>query len=246
MTKWLSIEDKFLRQNYLFGLQFSDGWMFGRIITRNFCRYKPYKLINTAGTATSIAASTHQSELLIKDPRNTDNDMLYMNSYISPDGYPWFYHFALGIKPVGIRAWIRYPETTDIPGKFPELDPISPTNNEDLGYFTWEDSPYEGPTEYTEMVLMPKTRISLEYYNTTSETQKPVLNISTMVYRFEVLDKISNPHLISQIASGQRPAALFRIGYGVRPTAMEQGLQNAWRAELMTLEQAIALSGGRK
>lgn len=245
MVKWIPIEEKFLQTNYYFGLEFSDGWMFGRVITRDFCRYKPYKLINAAGTATAIATLTHQSELLLKDPRNTDNDLLYMSSYTSPDGHPWFYHFAIGIKPVGIRAWVRYPETTDIPGKFPELDPISPSNDENLGYFTWDDSPYEEPTEFTEMVLMPKTRIGIEYYNTTAETQRPVLNIETMVYKFQVLDKINHPNIIAQIANGQRPAALFRVGYGVKPAAMEQGLMSAWRVELMSLDQAMALGGKR-
>jgi hypothetical protein len=247
MTVWLPIEEKFLRPNYYFAAQFSEGWMFGRVITRDFCRYKPYKLINAAGTATTIATVTHQSEILLKDPRNTDNDLLYLDTYTSSDGYPWFYHFAIGIKPVGIRAWVRYPETQDIPGKFPVLDPISPSNDEDLGYFTWDDSPYEAPTEFTEMVLMPKTRIGLEYYNTTGETQRPVLSIVTMVYKFEVLDKVTHPQLISQIANGQRPAAFFRVGYGVRPIAMEQGMINAWRVELMTLDQAQALGGvGRR
>ena len=241
MTLWLPIEEKFLRPNYYFALQFSDGWLFGRVITREFCRYKPYKLINSAGTATSIDTDTHQSEILLKDPRNTDNDLLYMEGYTSPDGYPWFYHFGIGIKPVGIRSWVRYPDTQEIPGKFPELDPISPSNDEDLGYFTWADSPYEGPTEFTEMVLMPKTRIGLEYYNTTAETQRPVLNIISMVYKFDVLDKMSNPNLISQIANGQRPAAFFRIGYGNNPAPMEQGLQNAWKCELMKLDEAQTL-----
>ena len=62
-----------------------------------------------------------------------------------------------------------------------------------------------------------------------------------MVYQFEVLNKVTHGNLISQIANGQRPAAFFRVGYGVRPIAMEQGMLNSWQCDLMSLEQAQQL-----
>jgi len=238
------IKHKFLRPNYYFGLMFNEGWVFGRVINRRFCRYKPYKLINEAGTAQSIATGTAQSELLLKDPRNTDNDLLYLGDYKSDDGFPWFYHVGIGIKPSGVRCWMRYPETTEVPGKFPQLDPIKPDSNENLGYFTMDDSPFEEPTEFTEFVLMPKTRVGFQYYNNESYTVRPVLNIEVMLYKVEILNRTTHANIISQIASGTRPAALFRIGYGNKPIGMEQAFKNDWKAELLTLSEAQQL--GRK
>lgn len=239
----IPIEKKFLQSNYLFALQFREGWIFGRVVRRRICQYKPYALINAAGDTVDLAASSHQGELRFRDPRNPKGDILYLDATTN-SGFPWFLHGGIGIMPQFIYMYPRFPEGKDIPGKFPELDPIKPSAGELLGYVNSLKSPYEEPTDFFEYIIPPKLHIGAEYYNQDSEkAHQPVMNLLFALYWFQALTSGTHPDLISGIATRKVPAAFFTVGFADLPQDIGDTLKKAWAVQPMSLDVAAALGG---
>ena len=248
------IREKILERNYLFALEFSEGFVFGRTIRVRLCQYKPWPLIDSAGTAMDIAASSHQAELRFRDPRNTENDILYLNTS-TKDGYPWILHGGIGIRPSQISMYPRFPEGQDIYGKFPNIDPIRPSTGDKVGYVSELESPYDDPTDWIEYVIPPGQHIGAEYYNHDAErAHQPVLNLLFAIYWFQVLntwvseerkEEVSPKHakLISAIATRSVPATYLTVGFGDRPLDLGDILRRDWRVVPLSIEAAAALGG---
>jgi len=244
LTGVIPIEKKFLQPNYLFAMQFREGWIFGRVIRRRICQYKPYSLIDSAGNTVDIAADSAQAELRFRDPRNTDVDILYLDTSTNA-GWPWFLHGGIGIKPQQIYMYPRFPEGKDIPGKFPNIDPIKPSAGDLVGYVNSLKSPYEEPTDFFEYVIPPKLHIGAEYYNKDDAlAHNPVMNLLFCVYWFEALTKTKHPALIRAIAARTTPAAFFTVGFGDLPQELGNALREDWKVEPMRLSEALTLGVG--
>jgi len=237
------IVEKFLEKNYLFALEFREGFVFGRVVRRRICCYKPYALIDATGAAVDISPSTHQSELRFRDPRRPENEVIYLDTTTN-SGYPWFLHGSIGIKPQFINMYPRFPEAKDIPGKFPNVDPVRPSSGDDLGYVNSLLSPYDEPTDFVEYVIPPLQHLSAEYYNKDSlRSHQPVLNLLFSVYWFEVLTKDRYATLIGKIARRDVPASFLTVGFGDSPLDMGETLKKDWKAELFSLGEASTLGG---
>jgi hypothetical protein len=242
------IAQKFLENNYLFALEFREGFVFGRTIRRRICNYKPWSLIDSAGNAVEISPSSYSTEQRFRDPRSPEKEILYLDATTNA-GLPWFMHGAFGIKPQQINMYLRFPEGQVIPGKFPNLNPIKPSDGDDFGYINSLNSPYEEPTDWVEVVLPPLTHISAEYYNKDPDRKiRPVLNILFAVYWVELFRPETHPDLISNIASRRydgAKASFLTVGFGDYPESMGSTLISDWKVKPMTLEEARRLGGGR-
>lgn len=239
------IQKKFLQNNYLFALEFAEGFVFGRVIRRRICQYKPWPLIDSNGNAVDISPSTHQDELRFRDPRNTENDILFLPTTTNA-GYPWIMHGSIGIKPQYIYMYPRLPETKDIPGKFPNIDPVRPSDGNDVAYVNSLVSPYEEPTDFVEYVIPPLIHMGAEYYNKDpNRSHQPVLNLLFCVYWFQVLNPATHAVLISKIAAREVPAAFFTVGFGDKPLEMGGDLKKDWKITPISLEKALSLGGRR-
>jgi len=237
------IWEKILQNNYLFALEFSEGFVFGRVIRRRPCIYKPWALIDSDGTAITISASSHQSELRFRDPRNTEDDILYLGTSTN-SGYAWILHGSIGIKPEQILMYPRFPETTDIPGKFPSIDPIRPDQGDKTGYVNSLYSPYETPTDFVEYVIPPLQHLGAEYYNTDPNLNlRPVMHLLFAVYWFQILKPSTHRSLIGKIATREVPAAFLTVGWGKKPVEMGGILKDDWKVEPISLEEAATLGG---
>jgi len=238
------IGNKFLQPNYLFALEWREGFIFGRVIRRRICHYKPYPLIDSNGNTVDIAASSHQSELILRDPRNTENKILYLKEN-TDSGYAWILHGSIGIKPEYIYMYPKFPSGKEIPGKFPNLDPIRPDNGDNLGYVSSAESPYEEPTDFVEYIIPPGQDIGFEFYNKEdTRSHQPVLHILFAVYWFQVLKPDTHGKLIYRIATRDVPAAFMTVGYGNTPHDFGKILEREWRVEPISLDDAITLGGG--
>ena len=246
LTGVIPIEKKFLQSNYLFAMQFREGWIFGRVVRRRICQYKPYALVDPSLPSpyyVDMAADSAQSELRFRDPRNLDVDILYLD-VATNSGWPWFLHGGMGIMPQYIYMYPRFPEGKDIPGKFPNVDPIKPGSGDLLGYVNSLKSPYEEPTDFFEYVIPPKLHIAAEYYNKdTEKAHQPVMNLLFALYWFQALTRAKHPDLISGIATRRVPAAFFTVGFGDFPQELGDTLRKEWDVEPMSLEEAAR--GGR-
>lgn len=233
------IADRFLYPNYLFALEGDEGFLFGRVVRRRICEYRPYPLIDAAGTAVNIAPATHQAELRFRDPRNTQNDILYLDGTTNA-GYPWFMHGAIGIKPHQIKMYLRSPEGKDINGKFPNVDPIQPTVGDDFGYIDEVISPYLEPTDRAEVVIPPLQHIGAEYYNEdTVKTIQPVMNLSFAVYWADFFHVGLDDVIIGRIARREIPATYLRIGYGNDALEFGDSLLRDWKVEPKLLSEVM-------
>jgi len=191
----------------------------------------------------NIDADTAQAELRFRDPRNPDVDVLYLNAATN-SGWPWFFHGGIGIMPQYIYMYPRFPEGKDIPGKFPNVDPIKPSAGDLLGYVNSLKSPYEEPTDFFEYIIPPKLHIAAEYYNKDgARAHNPVMNLLFALYWFQALTKEKNARLISQIAARSVPAAFFTVGFGDFPQELGDTLRKEWDVEPMSLEEALAVGG---
>jgi len=239
----IPIEKKFLQNNYLFALEFREGFIFGRTIRRRICQWKPWPLILADGTAKDIPANSHQAELRFRDPRNPSNDILYLSSTTNA-GLPWFYHGAFGIKPQHINMYLRYPEGDIIPGKFPAIDPIRPTSGDDISTLKSQVSPYEVPTDYHEVVIQPLQHLGAEYWNKDEDrNHQPVLNILFCLYWAQIFMPSTNPELIANIASRRIPATFLTVGFGNQAHDMGPQMERDWCAAPMSIDEAMALGG---
>lgn len=237
------IVDKFLQKNYLFALEFQQGFVFGRVVRRRACLWKPYKLVDSSGTAVTIAALSAQAELRFRDPRNASNSIPYLSTTTN-SGYPWIMHGAFGIKPQYINAYPRFPEGKDLSGHFPNVDPTRPSAGDDTGFINSLLSPYDEPTDWLEIVIPPIQQLGCEYYNKDAvRSFQPVLNLHFCVYWFQVLTPPRYNRLISAIAMRQVPASLLTVGFGDQPLDLGDAVQKDWAVTPLSLEQAAALGG---
>jgi len=242
------IVEKFLLNNMLMALEFDEGFIFARVVRRRICNYKPYSLIDSAGTTVDIAATSAQAELWLRDSRNTKVDIIYLDK-TTDDGYPWLLHGAIGWKPHQILVYPRIPEGHDIPGKFPELDPIRPSSGDLAAYYSGVESPYDQPTDFMEYIIPPKTHIGHEFYNKDDRAHNPVANILFALYHLQIFTPILvgvGPHnrIIRDIALRHVPSAFFTVGFTGVPLSLGTTLIEDWKASPITLDQAAGLEVG--
>lgn len=231
------ITSKFLDTGYFFGLEFAEGWIFGQVMRHENLFYRPYEAINSAGSTIDIAADSSQSELRFYDPRNTDVDLLFLDTQ-TDRGFPWFLHGAIGIKPQYIRAYLRYPETKGIPGKFPKGGPIRPQSGEDLGYIDSINSPYTVPSDQVEIVIVPNVHLGVEYYNIDkNRAHRPVLNLQFRLYWFKpILDE----NTIIQFIRGKIPWRPLTVGFENRVPF----IYTDWRVQPLPNDEFFRLQFG--
>lgn len=251
MRGYTPIAEKFLENNFLFALSFREGFLFGRTLHRRFTSYKPWNLIDADGTTVDILPATAQAELRFRDPRNNEKDILFLSTS-SNANHPWFFHGAFGIKPQHVRMYLRQPEGEIVPGKFPNLNPIRPSQADHLGYIDEINSPYEKPSDYVEVVIPPLMHIAAEYYNRAPAAEKrrhqPVVNIQFCLYWVEFFRAETHPDLISDIAARRREgakASFLKVGLGDFPHDLGTTLRDDWKVIPMKIDEARALGGRR-
>lgn len=244
----IPIQRKFMQPNNIFALEFREGFLFGRVIRRRICQWKPYFLIDANGNNIDITADSTQAELRFRDPRNTQNDILFLQNG-SDTGWPWFFHGAIGLRSQYIYAYLRYPEGDVIPGKFPAVDPIRPGAGDQISIVNGLNSPYEQPTDFREIVIIPKIHLGCEYYNVNEiRNIQPVLNLLFSLYWVQWFKKDQHATIISNIAMRRyegKDAMFLTHGFGNQPNDLGPDLKKEWEVEPLSLDEAANLRGGR-
>jgi len=239
------IIERFLLPNHLLALEFSEGWLFGRAVRRRIMHYKPYSLITSAGATVDIAATSHQAELRLRDPRNPDVDILYLDK-TTDNGFPWILHGGIGWKPHQIFVYPRFPEGSNIPGRFPNIDPIQPSAGNFTGYYSGRESPYEEPTDFIEYVIPPGQHVGHEFYNQDSRIHNPVANILFALYHFQLFKPTIpgvGPHnrIIRDIALRHVPCTFLTVGFTSAPLDLGATLMKDWDVVQILLAEAETL-----
>ncbi len=246
------IQNKFLQGNYLQALQFKEGFVFIRVIARQIIQFKPYNVITTGGAAVYLAPQTGSGDIQLRDPNSLQNSVLFV-----PQNLPFqLLHVGIGIRPIQIKAFIRYPDASTVMGGWPNLNAVNPSAspNYEYGYFSSVESPYESPTDYTEMFIPVNTQIGFEFWNSEpiaggagglpGNSYQPALNILAANYSIQVLNPTQQPDqtLIWKIATRAVPAAYNIVGAFLSPLSYQ--LDSTWLVSPISLQQAINLPHG--
>lgn len=203
------LREKILKDNFLFGIRFQEGWIFGRVIRQMVFNYAPWHLIDSTGSKIEIDPLSFEQEHTFLDPRNTAKEILYLDDGKN-QGMPWFMWGSFGVRPRWIRMYIKYPEGGTHVGKIPNLDPLRPQQGDDFGYIDSSRSPYDDPTDYYEVILPPFTKVGAEYYNTHPERRlTPTLNLMFQIVWFKPISS----DLIDDIMNRRVPHRLFTAGH---------------------------------
>jgi hypothetical protein len=233
------IVNKFLERNYLFAVEFAEGFVFGRVVRRSIIQHKPYPAINTNGTPAVVPPLSSTAELQFRDPRNRDIDLLKLDTGTS-QGYAWILHGAIGVQQPTVRVYLRYPSggAISVPGRFPEMDPIAP--GDDVSYISSTNSPYESPSDYAELIIPPRITVGVQYYNGDPATPvNPLLHLLFALYYFQPLDPSTDRELVSAIARRMVPAAFFTAGPVDQPFTLAGPTKSEWGVEPIPLKEAV-------
>jgi len=242
------MKKRFMEDNMRGALQFREGFVWFRVIKRRPVFYKPWPLITNDGDDVDLAPGGAQGEVWFRDPRNPQTDILHLDT-TTRSGFAWFLHGSFGVKPSNIRIYLRFPEGDNIPGKFPSVDPVRPTQGDDLGYISYENSPFEIPTDAVECVIPPLEHLGAEFYNQETtpapvgiRNTQPVVHIDFCLYFIQIFRPGTHPELIADMASGKKKCRFLTVGFGDQCHDFGDQLEADWRIEPQGIEESM---GGR-
>jgi len=195
------------------------------------------------GSVIDLAASTHQATLRIVDPRSYQKDLLYLNKTTGGQGFPWFFHGAIGIWPPQIYLYPKFPEQGDYFGKFPETTLIRPSQGDRLGYLGHRQSPKDEPTDFLEIVIPPLYHFGVELYNhDTDKAHQPVLGLDFKLYFCQLFKPEKHGDIIADMANDRKKCRFLNVGFGEISFNWDKQYGEDWGIDPIPLEEAMDLS----
>lgn len=232
------IKDVFLRPNNLLALEFREGWIFTRVVDFYQFQYRPFSGIGT------ISSDSYTNESRLNHTSgNTNYDVLYIERYEIPK----VMHVGIGIFPEFIKMYVKYPEGTEAMYKPPTLPSPDIPNGSSYGMVTGKESPYDEPTDATELFIPPQTHVGFQFYNPDEDTVEPILNIIGRVYKLEVFrpyapEKREYYHdIIRKMAKRIIPCAFGICGNPENPLQFDPRFESAWKVKPISLDEAQTL-----
>ena len=231
--KFKPIREKFLETNQRLMLIWQEGATFHKILGRKVDRQRPF-----VRGFSSISASGVQDFLELKDANGN-------RLFDVTDDYAdtIMYHVGVGVNPKWLRMYTRYPSDMAIKPVL-SFDAVSLGSsysgfNNDRGFVTSIESPYNTPTDITEMIFPFKVDAAFGFVNMDVERiHFPVLNVEMAKYRFDTYDPKSSEDrfCIGKMARGQMAVYPFVIGNIEAP--MSYPLSAHWGIEPVPLKDA--------
>jgi hypothetical protein len=255
------IRNKFLQPNYLFTLQFQEGYLFGRTLNRELLTWDPYDqlgMIQPGSNSMLFPSSQYPSGTNAVSPSNgsvTDTVLAGNQSLVNlhdilyiPTGKQALIHGAIGIKPNYVYCYARYPLASSYFGRWPAVQPPQPANGDQFARFSGYDSPYEDPTDAVELVIPPGIDTSYQFFLQGKQTQtQPLLNLRFAYYQVDIFNPNGQnfeKNLIGAIARRSVPASYLTCGPAQYPIGFGNTNQaNNFSVPPITLAQAQALGG---
>lgn len=195
-----AIEEDFMKRGDLFGLEFHEGYVFFSIESWGFSQYRPYDDLD------EISAQSDSGQVRLEDTDSKDI------TYIKP-GTAKVLHLAIGQRPASLRRYTYYPENSELRHQIPNLTNPSARGGDDYGFVDGHDSPFEQPTDASEMVVPPGVHLNHVFYNPNqNKPVKPSLNIRMREYKVQFLHPKQDKDQIRRIISPGSPAPIYPVG----------------------------------
>jgi len=224
------IEHLFLKENYLLALNFpgvdEGGILPLRILAREMIQYKYQAVTETnegARTTTgTIAADTQEdSSRLTLSTFNLDN-ILRINNCNN------VYQVFMGIKPSAIRQYLYYP----FEKSRRNLDVKSIFTKSPYGYIDGFESPYNYPSEQTEMWIPKDVDVGFAWHNPLSTAEQIDINLFIVRYLIKV---VRDADTVESILKGKTPTRVATLG-GI--DSFTYDARNVFNADLIAFDSS--------
>lgn len=201
------VEHLFLKENYLLALNFpgvqEGGILPLRILAREMIQYKYQAVTETnegaRATTGTIAADTQEdSSRLTLSTYNLDNVLRVTDCN-------HVYQVFMGIKPSAIRQYLYYP----FEKSRKNLDVKSIFNKAPYGYIDGFESPYDYPSEQTELWIPKDVDVGFAWHNPLNSAEQIDINLFIVRYLIKVM---RDADIVEGIIKGKVPARVATLG----------------------------------
>ncbi len=220
-----SHESLFLKEGYLLGLQFQQGYACFRILGGEPSNVKPYSL----GAVAVLSNLTAWNEIADAGGRR----------YLMPPEERWIYHAFYGVNKPKARIYFQYPTRQDRWN----LVAVQRTITGDVGYIDGEMSPFDGPFALkSQLFTIHELYPAFNCYNPLNDIMDNVcLNFDIMRYSYLI---IKNRDLIRDILTLKRPGRLHTVaGIDPQPARMPDWLSALVGKDLLEYSKTVIEEG---
>jgi hypothetical protein len=222
------IEHLFLKENYLLALNFpgvqEGGILPLRILAREMLQYKYQAVTETSegsrATTGTVAADTQEEVTrLTLSTYNIDNILRVTDCN-------HVYQVFMGIKPSAIRQYLYYP----FEKSRRNLDVKSTFTKSPFGYIDGFESPYNYPSEQTELWIPKGVDVGFAWHNPLSTAEQIDINLFVVRYLIKVL---RDADTVEGILKGKVPARVTTLG-GLESITYDS--RNVFNADLIQFD----------
>lgn len=207
-----------LMRNYLFGLEYSSGWVFGRVLTFDDVNYVYDRWPTSGTTITTLAANTALGSP--HELRDADtNEILWVQESNH------LYQVFVGIAPPRMRLFKFYPELY-LGGSLDKVTATQTPTSTSFGFVDGIMSPYDDPTTAGEVFIPKELKVQWQLFNPENFAVIPLVKfvIRNMVVQWFNPDNGGDKQIISGIMAGKIPCRLWSPGGYIPPYNTEQKL----------------------
>lgn len=219
------IEGLYLKENYLLGLNFPvNGIIPFRVQAQETLLYKYQAVTETSEgsltTTGTIAANTQEDpSRLTLSTYNIDNVLRVLDCN-------HIYQVFMGIKPSAIRRYLYYPYEKSR-GNL-DVKPIF--SKSPFGFIDGFESPYNYPSEKTEMWIPKNIDVGFSWYNPLSSVEQ--VDIQLLIKRYQVT-VIRDADTVEAMVKGKVPARIATVG-GIDPITYDT--RDIYNADLIAFD----------
>ncbi len=233
------IEHLFLKENYLLALNFpgvdEGGILPLRVLARDFIMYK-YQAVSITSEGARATTGTVASDTQVDSARLTLSSF-NLDNVLKVTDCNHVYQLFMGIKPSAIRQYLYYPFEKSRRG----LDVKSVFSKSPYGYVDGFESPYNFPSEQTEVWIPKDVDVGFAWHNPLNSAEQIDLNLFIIRYLIKV---VRDADTVEGILKGRTPARVATLG-GI--DSFTYDARNVFNADLIsfdadksTIEEAIA------
>lgn len=201
------IEHLFLKENYLLALNFpgvqEGGILPLRILAREMVAYK-YQAVSITNEGARSTAGTVAADTQIDSSRLTLNTF-NLDNILKVTDCNHVYQVFMGIKPSAIRQYLYYPFEKSRRG----LDVKSIFTKSPYGYIDGFESPYNYPSEQTEVWIPKDVDVGFAWHNPLNSAEQIDLNLFIIRYLVKV---VRDSDVVQGIVAGKTPIRVATLG----------------------------------
>lgn len=200
------VGEKFLNRRDLFGLKFSDGYVFAEVESKEFSQYGPYDSIEVNGTEGDPLGPGEASEF--QTLTHNGDEILHISGREKQE----VIHASIGQYPQSIRRYTNYPEASN---RMHQIENLSaPRRGSEYGYVDGYDSPFNNPSDAEELIIPPEVSLDFAFSNPSSRQKDLMANIVLTTYGINVIDPRQNKDTVKRILSPGSPMPIYPVGTG--------------------------------